>query len=197
MKRTIMVAALTCATAVVMSGAALAAAPIDGTGTVGTCPLTGQIKIKPALVNGGTAAGGTKAKGKSSGACTGGTMDGATVASFKAKGTSTTTSNDCISLLGPASTNLQFVIKWKVTPGSPKLNPSTVTFTTQTGGIAMDTTHASFDLVGTVTAGSFMGNPVTVHAETDQALTDLGAACGAKGIKKITFGANSLSNASF
>lgn len=170
-----------------MAGTALAGPPIDGTGTVGTCSLNGSIKLKPALVTGGTSAGGVKAKAKSV-TCGGGTMDGANVVSFKAKGVGTTTSNDCANLIGPQPSTLALSVKWKVSKGSPKLNASTITFTSQNGGFSGDLMHGSFALTGSVTAGSFNGNPVSVYVETDQTLTDLGTACGAKGIKKITFG---------
>lgn len=170
-----------------MAGTALAGPPADGTGTVGTCSINGSIKLKPALVTGGTSAGSVKAKAKGDG-CTGGTMDGANVVSFKAKGTGTTTSNDCANLLGPQPSTISLSVKWKVSKGSPKLNASTITFSTQTGGLSGDLMHGSFALSGSVTAGSFNGNPVSVYVETDQTLTEIGTACGAKGVKKITFG---------
>lgn len=190
MKRMIVVAA---GLIVFTSGAAMAGAPIDGTGTVGTCVETGSIKIKPALTNGGTDPGALKVKAK--GTCSGGTMDGATVASLKVKGTGTTTTSDCANLAGTTTSNLTLTIKWKVTPGSQKLNPSTLTFTSQTGGVTGDG-HGQFDITGTVTAGSFNGNPVTAHVETDATVADILTACGAKGLKKITFGLNGASNSS-
>lgn len=192
MKGTLLTAGLLYAAATVMTGAAMAAG-IDGTGTVGTCPVTGQIKIKPALKTGGTDPGALKVKGK--GTCSGGTMDGATIASMKVKGTGTTTSTDCVNLVGVQPADIEATVKWKVSPGSDKLNPSTIKFTSQTGGVTMDG-HGSFDVTGTVTAGSFTGNPVTAHIETDLPVADILTACGAKGVKKIVF-TNPNSNVSF
>ena len=186
MKRMILAAGMI----VITSGAAMALPPIDGTGTVGTCVETGKIKLKPALVNGGTEPGTTKVKAK--GTCSGGTLDGANVVSTKAKGSGTTTTNDCVNLIGTSASNLTLTIKWKVAPGTQKLNPSIATFTSQTGGATGDG-HGSFDITGSITSGSFTGNPVTAHVETDQLVADLGAACAAKGIKKITFGLNGMS----
>ena len=115
--------------------------------------------------------------------------------SAKVKGAGTTATSDCAGLVGTQPSNLTVEIKWKVTKGSPKLAPSTVTFTSQTGGITGDN-HGSFDLTGSVTAGSFMGNPVSAHVETDVLVSDILNACNAKGVKKISFGANGASNAS-
>jgi hypothetical protein len=191
MKRVIVASALA---SLLVGGTALAAPPINGTGTVGSCALIGKIKIKPALQTGNTAPGAIKAKAKST-SCSGGTLDGATVVSAKVKGAGTTATSDCNGLVGTQPSNLTVEIKWKVTKGSPKLATSTVTFTSQTGGITGDN-HGSFDLTGSVTAGSFMGNPVSAHVETDALVADILNACGGKGIKKITFGANGASNAS-
>ncbi|MFN8642898.1 MAG: hypothetical protein U0802_15060, partial [Candidatus Binatia bacterium] len=88
MKGTKWTVGIVCGTAL-FAGAAFAGPPINGTGTVGLCTIAGSIKIKPALVNGGTLPIATKAKAKTTAACTGGTLDGATVTAFKAKGTGT------------------------------------------------------------------------------------------------------------
>jgi len=192
MKRTILAAGLIYAATSFMTGAAMAGAPINGVGDIGTCPVIGQIKLKPALTFTASAVPiAIKAKAASSGACAGGSGDGTTVTAFKAKGTGTTMTGDtCTSLNGPSSSNLTLTVKWKVSKGSPKLNGSTITFTNQTGGTAMDG-NATFDITGSVTAGSFMGNAISAHVETDQTTASLATACGAKGIKKITFSMNS------
>jgi len=192
MKRTLLALGLMLGTATMGVGTAMAAG-IDGTGSIGTCPIIGQIKVKPALVNGGSSPANLKVKAKLSGACSGASGDGASVTSFKAKGTASTTTNNCSNLIGTTTSNLTLTVKWK---GSEKLNPSTIAFTMQTGGISSDSNHGSFDLSGTVTAGSFNGNNVTAHIETDQDLSTLGGECGGKGIKKITFGLNGASNTS-
>ena len=162
---------------------------VDGTGAVGTCATVGQIKIKPALVNGGTSPGGLKVKTAGTTACSGGTGDGANVISSKGKGTATTTTNDCASLAGSQPSNLMLTVKWKTTKGTPKLNPSTISITGQTGSASSTPpNHGEFQVTGTVTAGSFSGDTVSGTIITDQDLNEILAACGAKGLKKITFG---------
>lgn len=189
MKRVVLATGLACAAALVMNSAAFAGPPIEGTGTVGTCQVEGSIKLKPGLTNGGVPPAALKVKAKSL-SCAGGTLDGANVTSIKAKGTGSTTTSDCANLVGAQPADITLEIKYKVSKGSPKLLPSTVKFTTQTGGVTGDL-HGSFDVSGTVTAGSFNGAPVMAHVQTDQNLTDIGDACGGKGLKKITFTINS------
>jgi hypothetical protein len=167
--------------------------PIDGTGSVGNCPTRGIIKIIPGLVNGGTLPDVIKVKTKPPkgfiGPCPGASGDGANVVAGKGKGEGTGTANDCGNLLGPQPSNIVLTVKWKVAKGTPKLNPSTVSITTQTGGISSSPpSHGQFDVSGTVTAGSFLGDTVTASLITDQDLVEIAAACAAKGLKKITFG---------
>jgi len=77
----------------------------------------------------------------------------------------------------------------KTAKGTPKLNPSTVSITTQMGGISSSPpNHGQFDVTGTVTAGSFLGDAVSATIITDQDLNEIGVACNGKGLKKITFG---------
>lgn len=163
------------------------AAGIDGTGSMPLCPAGGDIKSKPALVTGGAEAGGLKLKVKSIGACTGGTGDGSTVVSFKAKAAGTTATNDCTSFGGTSSGDLALTFKWKVAKGSPKLNPSTATFSLAPGAVASNGSQ-TFDLGGTISAGSFVGTQVTAHIESDELAATLLAACGDKGVKKIVYG---------
>src|SRR5262245_49148829 len=86
------------------------------------------------------------------------------------------------------SNTLTLTVKWK-TDGAVSLNPSTITITSETGGTSTSPpNHGQFDVSGTVTAGSFAGDNVTVHIVTDQDLNEILGACGAKGLKKITFG---------
>jgi hypothetical protein len=192
-KRTIVAAGLIYAAGTIMAGVAIASG-VDGTGAVGTCPVIGSVKIKPALVTGGTSPTNLKVKAKTSGACTGTRSgDGANVATFKAKGTGTSMTNNCTNLVGTTTSNVTLAIKWKVTAGSPKLNPSTAMFTMQTGGVAGNG-NGTFDLSGTITAGSFNGSNVTAHIETDSTASSLLGECSMKGIKKITFGLNGASN---
>jgi hypothetical protein len=191
MKRVVVAAGLAYAAALVFNSAAFAAPPIVGTGTVGTCTTEGKIKIKPGLTNGGTAPAALKIKAKSITCDGSGTGDGANVTALKGKGTGTTTSSDCANLVGAQPADISLEIKWKVAKGTPKLAPSTATFTSQTGGATGDS-HGTFDVTGTITAGSFMGNPVTAHVETEQTLAEILTACGEpKGLKKISFSVNS------
>lgn len=183
------------AAALVFAGVGIAAPsafagapPINGVGHVGTCNDTGSIKLKPALTNAGSGPGTVKVAEKSSGGpCSGASGDGAHVISSSAKGGENTTTSACTSLLGTAHNTLTLTVKWK-TDGTEKLNSSTITITSETGGTGgTGGAYGTFDVSGTVTAGSFNGNAVTAHVTTDQTITTLGAECGAKGIKSITF----------
>ncbi len=170
-----------------------AAGGIDGTGALGTCAVVGQISIKPALVNGGTTPTAIAVKLKSpkgaTAPCPGATGDGANIVAASGKGSGTGTNNDCSGLIGSQPSNLTLTVKWKTAKGTPKLNPSTITITTQTGGLSTTPPgHGQFDVTGTVTAGSFTGDSVSSTIITDQDVTEILAACGAKGIKKISFG---------
>jgi hypothetical protein len=176
--------------------ASAGAPPVNGTGKVGTCATTGQIAIKPALVTGGTAtSSATKIKTKppkgAVGPCPGATGDGLDVVSAQSSGVSTGTGNDCGTLLGSQPSNLVLTVKWKMskTAVNKKIAPSTITIATQTGGVSVTPpAHGQFDVTGSVTAGSFSGDAVSATVITDQDLTEIGAACGGKGLKKITFG---------
>jgi hypothetical protein len=178
-----------------------AAAGVDGAGSVGTCATTGKIGLKPALVgfpNPDTSPPDTvkvQTKNPKNVVCTGTrTGDGANVVSASSKGGGTTPHSSCSALAGTTSSTLTLTVKWKTVKGTPKLNPSTITTTSQTGGVSGDGMHGTFDITGTVTAGSFTGDSVTAHVETDQLLSDVLAACNGKGIKKISFGANGASS---
>jgi hypothetical protein len=171
------------------------ASGIDGTGMVGTCVTnSGQIKIKPALTNTDMGAGALKLKAKIPAACMSGSGDGTHITAGKSKGVGTTTMTTCAGLLGVQPANIDITVKWK-TDGTVKLNPSVIHISSQTGGATMDG-HGSFDATGTVTSGSFSGDTVTAHVETDLTLTEITTACGAKGLKKITFGLNGASTIS-
>jgi hypothetical protein len=163
------------------------AAGIDGTGSIATCPATGNVKLKPALLTGGTEAGAVKLTVKTSGACTGGTGDGSSIVSYKVKGAGTTSANSCTSFVGTESSDLALTFKWKVAKDSPKLNPSTATFAMQPGSLALNGDQ-TVDLSGVITAGSFVGTHVTAHFESDDTAATLLTACGDKGLKKIPFG---------
>jgi hypothetical protein len=169
-------------------------APIDGVGSIATCPAEGSIKLKPGLVTGGAEAGAVKLSVKTSGVCSGGTGDGAPIESYKVKGAGTTSSNTCASFGGATSTDLALTFKWKVAKGSPKLNPSTATFSLEPGAVALNG-NQTLDLTGTITAGSFVGAAVTAHIESDETAAVLLEACD-KGLKKISFGMDDGSTSS-
>jgi hypothetical protein len=178
---------------IALTASSVMAQPIDGTGSVGNCPTRGIIKIKPGLVDGGTSPTTIKVSTKSPkgfvGPCPGATGDGANVVSAKGKGEGTDTTNDCLGLLGPQPSNIVLTVKWKTVKGTPKLNPSTISITTQAGSISSTPpNHGQFDVSGTVTAGSFLGDTVTATIITDQSIAEIGDACAAKGLKKISFG---------
>ena len=157
-----------------------AATPINGTGG-GACHLAGTIKFKPALVNGGTAPSNVTVKAKFS-SCSGGTGNGANITGGSVKGSLTTTSNDCASLAGTQPNVLTATAKWKVAKGAPKLNPSTITFTSTTGNVGAT---VSFDAAGSVTGGSFNGDNANAHANIQETLATIAASCGGKGVKLL------------
>lgn len=188
MKRASLVRSIAFATTSLLSSIALAA-PIDGAGSIATCPQAGKILLKPALVTGGSGAGAVKLVIKSSGACSGGSGDGATIVGFHAKSAGTTAANTCAAFGGTSSSDLAWTFKWKVSKGSPKLSPSTATFSLQPGALSTGG-NQTLDLAGTITAGSFTGSTVTAHIESDETAATLLGDCDAKGIKKIAFGAD-------
>jgi hypothetical protein len=186
MKKVSLAGAALCAISTLVPAIALAAG-IDGTGSIPTCPARGSIKLKPALVTGGSEVGAVKVVSKSSGVCSGGTGDGATIVGVKAKAAGTTAANTCTDFSGTASSDLALTFKYKVAKGSPKLNPSTATFSIAPGSLTVDGTQ-TFSLSGTITAGSFVGDEITAFFDSDETAATLLALCGDKGIKKVTFG---------
>lgn len=186
MKKTMFAGAVLCAITTLVPAAAIAAG-IDGTGAIPTCPATGKLKLKPAIVTDGAEAGGVKVTAKTSGVCSGGIGDGSTIVSYKVKASGTTTANTCTDFSGTDSSDLALTFKWKVAKGSPKLNPSTATFALQASGLTAGGDEA-FHLTGVISAGSFVGKEVTAWFESDDLAATLLAACSGKGIKKITFG---------
>src|SRR5262249_25510720 len=151
MERTRILAGFIGASMMVFATSAMADA-IDGTGGVGTCVTAGKISIKPALVNGGTTPDALKVGAKSpklAPPCSGPSGDGVHVLSAKSKGTGSGPNNNCTSLLGTMPANITLIVKWK-TDGVVKLNPSTITLTSQTGGISSTpANHGQFDVTGT------------------------------------------------
>lgn len=186
MRSFVVLVASGCALLIASAGSA-SAVGIDGTGSVPTCPSKGKISLKPGLVTGGALAGRIKVSVAGNGACSGGTGDGANIMSFKVRGAGTTTANSCASFAGTQSADLALTFRWKGAKGSPKLNPSTATFSLQPGSVVTNG-NQTLDLAGTITAGSFVGTQITAHIESQDTAATLLALCDGKGIKKITFG---------
>jgi hypothetical protein len=174
--------------AVAVLGMALpagAATPINGTGHV-SCSITGTIKFNPALTLAGGGPGHVTLKAKLTG-CSG-TLNGAHVASGSASGTETTTDHTCGDLAGPQSNTLTSTVKWKAQTGQPKLNPTTVVYTTETGNTGPP---VSFDASGSATAGSFKdttAGSATAHAIITETTATILGACGKKGVKTLHIG---------
>ncbi len=172
--------------------AAHAAAPIAGTGTVGTCTLTAKAKIKPGLVFGGVLTPvTTKFSGKLSG-CAGGTGDGANVTGGTVKGTITSASpNDCLGLAVTGLAAFDVTIKWKTAPATPKLLPTTTHIAPTPAANIVIGTWITITLTGTndpAPTGSFASNAVTATANTDETAATFAAACATpKGLKAFTF----------
>jgi hypothetical protein len=175
---------------IIAAGVAHAAPPVPGVGTGASCRFDGKAKIKPKLINGGTATPvTTKVKGKIT-ACTGGTGDAANISQGKVKGVIVSmNTNDCNALATSGLPAFDLAVKWKVNKGSPKITPSTVKVgATPPGNIAITPATITITLNGTMDpAGSFANNAVTSVAHTDEDLNAFGAACGGKGLKGFNF----------
>ena len=181
MRSKVLLSAAIIVAAIGMALPAGAATPINGTGKF-TCTIAGTIKFKPPLKNGSTAPSKVTIKAKLT-ACGSGTGDGAHVASGTVVGGYTTPTSDCSGLAGTSTVNLVATAKWKVTKGSNPLNPSSIQYTSVSGGATA--TNATFDATGTVTGGSFNGDTATAHAVIQESLATLAGDCGGKGIKTL------------
>jgi len=172
-----------------MMGPVSAVSPINGTGTV-TCSIKGTLKFSPPLKNGGTTPETISLAASLSG-CSG-TGNGADVTKASAKGSEITANNACASLVGTMSNTLSTTVKWTVGSGKPKLNPSTVGFSSETGNAGPP---LSFDASGSATAGSFNGDSAASHAVIQQTISQVLAACGsATGLKSLTIVATGSSS---
>jgi hypothetical protein len=171
---------------------ATAGGGIDGMGALSNCQNVGQLQAKPTLINGGTAATTLKAKSKfpkGVSGCGSSTGDAANVLSFQTKGSASLPTNDCFGLINPQVSNFTLTIKWKTAKGTPKLNPSTVAITNVSGTLSSTpSNHLELDLSGMVTSGSFSGETLSGAIVSDIDVGEALNACGAKGIKKVTFG---------
>jgi hypothetical protein len=137
--------------------------------------------FKPALVNGGAAA--TTVKIKFSLSCSNGSGDGLNVTGGTASGSLSVATNDCATDLSGAATTGHLTAKWKVKPGTSKLNPTVITVTSITGAqIGADNVFHTF---GHATSGSFNGGSEESDTLTQMTTAAINAACAAKGVKKL------------
>jgi hypothetical protein len=187
MRKTVFAGGFLCVACAFIPAIALGAG-IDGTGSIPTCPTSGTLKIKPGLLTGGVLPGEIKLVAKSSAACAGGTGDGANIIGVKIKAAGTSPTNECSSFDGTTSTDLAVTFKYKVAKDTPKLNPSTGTFSLDPGDAAPNG-HATWALSGVISAGSFTGAEITPNIESDETAVDLvTGVCSEDGLKKVLFG---------
>jgi hypothetical protein len=173
------------------SGVALAkaAAPVDATGTVSCSGAAALVKLGPSFTNGGTATSATAVVKINLNGCSA-TNSNVTTMNFTghAKGTITTTSNDCGTLLGTQSVTGSITVRWTGKAGTAKLNPSTLNLTSLTG-VAVGTLNGNPGLQysGQAVSGSFTG---TSSGEFDSAQTATSMAnfcASTHGLHKLTF----------
>jgi hypothetical protein len=189
--------------------ARMAAAQEDASNNTITCNTItkGSISLKPALIVGGTVVGGVvKIKGSLSGCTTDNANITSITGSFKGELASTTT-NDCVNLLGPTTNTGTIVIKWKSTPALVS-STSTVTITAgdAVGGLFAGLppgTYGQFDLgnpPGTALAvtGSFTGGDggatsvATVITTQDTGALAVACAPPSKGLKTLNIGLGTI-----
>lgn len=175
--------AVTLGVGVVAATGASAAAPVNAHGSM-HCTVTGTVKFKPGLVNGGTASSVAASMKLKSTSCSG----TAHVTSLKGTLAATLTSNNCIDLATKPFPASNTTVKYK---SATKYNASTIHYTT---GAFTPTNPITFDEPGSGSssvAGSFVGQHPTIHLQLDQDVNALAAACAGKGLKKMSFSTNS------
>jgi hypothetical protein len=191
-------------------GAHAAAPPIDATNYTVSCDTItgGVVGFKPALLLGGSTPSAASIKGTLSGcsATPAGGGDPVTVVSGSVKGTLNTSTNDCLSLLGPSSATGTITITWKVGTGQKLTNNKTV-ITVSNGNVSGGTsnpfsdsaTYGLFNISGTSQTGAFGGASGTGAASFTNALTVQGVGAltpqctsPSKGLKGITLGSGEV-----
>jgi hypothetical protein len=203
-------AALVAGSVFLGAGAHAAAPPIDATHYTVSCDTItgGSVGFKPSLVIGGSSASVASIKGTLSGCSA--TPDGGnppvTVVSGSVKGSLSTPTNDCLSLLGPSTATGSITIKWKVGTGQ-KLTNATTTITVGSGNVSGGTanpfsdgaTYGQFGIGGTSQTGPFSGPSGTGAASFTKALTVQGVGAltpqctpGSKGLKAINLGSGEV-----
>jgi hypothetical protein len=142
---------------------AQAATGIDGTGSISHCKISGAVTFTPALTPGGTSP--TSIKFSLALRACSGTGDGATVTGGRLSGTLGAAANDCNAVVTNTTGTLK--VTYKVTPGSPALNPTTVEF------VQIQNNHdnpVNLQASGATTSGSFFN--LSMFANIHTALTD-------------------------
>ena len=201
-------AALLAGSLFVGAGAHAAAPAVDASQYTVACDTItgGSVGFKPALVLGGSTPSVASIKGTLSG-CTATPNDGnpaVTVTSGSVKGSLSTSTNDCLSLLGPSTSTGTITITWKTTPA---LVSKTTTITVHSGNVSGGTanpftdlaTYGLFGITGTTQSGSFGGGDSGAssftNALTVQGVGALTPQCTppSKGLKAITLGSGEVS----
>jgi hypothetical protein len=180
--------------------------PIDVSNATVTCNTInkGVIKIKPPLVNGGTAVPVLSLAGKLAGCST---SEGNVIADFKSsiKGTLTGTSNDCGGLLDGSGITGTITVKWG---GALKITPTTSTITVSGGDVTNGVFSASWGgAYGQFQLGSPPGSALAVSgaftggdggaastaiAVTQEDLAVILGQCAGKGVKALNIGLGQL-----
>jgi hypothetical protein len=159
---------------------------VNASGTASCTLSNGKAKVKPALVNGGTATS-VAFSFKATLSCSGSSG----VTSGKIKATGTSNSNDCGALANTGLPQTTSVVKWK---GAAKYNPTTIVASNGNAVVGTAITihvpsTGSNPPPGTTTiTGSFAGEHAASTLVTDQTTLAFASACGSKkGLKGFTF----------
>ncbi len=152
------VLALAVSTLSLAAAVAHAAGTVDASNSTITCSTItkGVIKADPPFVNGGTAPGTLKFKGKLSGCTTDAAVTSIT-GSFS--GVLTGATNDCASLAGATTSAGTITIKWKA---SPELIVKTSTVTVSSGGSVGSVFTLGPSVYGQFDLGAPVGNALAV-----------------------------------
>jgi hypothetical protein len=189
--------------ALIIPSSGAAAPPVDVTNETVVCNTInkGVIKVKPPLVNGGTAVPALSVAGKLGGCST--SAAGVTIPDFKSsiKGTLTGTSNDCGGLLDGSGITGTITAKWS---GTPKIAPTTSTITVSGGDVTNGVFSASWGgAYGQFQLGSPPGSALAVSgaftggdggasstaiAVTQEDLAVILGQCAGSGVKALTIG---------
>jgi hypothetical protein len=186
------------------SGAAAPAVDVSNDTVACNTLNKGVIKIKPPLINGGTAVPVFSVSGKLAGCSTSAAV---AINDFKSsfKGTLTGTSNDCAGLLDGSGITGSIVTKWNA---PPKITPTSSTITITAGDVTNGVFSAPWGgAYGRFQLGSPPGGPLAVSgaftggdgginstavAVTQEDITVILAQCAGKGVKALTIGLGQL-----